>query len=418
MTLHEQLTGLGKAARHAARPLARAATDVRTAAIVTMAEFLMKERDLVEAANAKDLAAAEKRGLSQAMVDRLRLQGARIDQLADALQAIAALPDPVGTTTRNWTRPNGLEVSRVRLPLGVIMMIYESRPNVTMDAAALCIRSGNAAILRGGSEALHTNTVLARIVQDSLTRAELPQAAVQLVPTQEREAIDILLTLDEEIDLVIPRGGEKLIRRVVEKSRIPVVQHYQGICHVYVDQDADLKKAKAIAHNAKVQRPGVCNALETLLVSKQVAETFLPPLITALEDSGVEVRGCAQTHAISPTVKPATTEDWSTEFLDLILAIRVVDGIDEAISHIDEHGSNHTASIVTESNERAERFLRDVDASCVMVNASTRFNDGGELGLGAEMGISTTRIHAYGPMGVEALTAEKFVVRGTGQIRS
>ena len=382
-----------------------------------MATRLVAERDAVEEANKRDLSEAIKRGLSQAMVDRLRLQGQRIDQLSAALNAIAELHDPVGATTRSWTRPNGLEVSRVRLPLGVIMMIYESRPNVTMDAAALCVRSGNAAILRGGSEALHTNTILARIVQDALEEVELPRAAVQLVPTQAHEAIDILLTLDEDIDLVIPRGGEKLIRRVVEKSRIPVVQHYKGICHVYVDKEADLDKASAIAHNAKVQRPGVCNALETLLVAKDIAPTFIPPVVAKLRADGVEVRGCSETHALSPDVIVASPEDWDTEFLDLILAIRVVDGIDEAISHIDQHGSNHTASIVTENATHAERFLRDVDASCVMVNASTRFNDGGELGLGAEMGISTTRIHAYGPMGVEALTAEKFVVRGTGQIR-
>jgi glutamate-5-semialdehyde dehydrogenase len=333
------------------------------------------------------------------------------------LREIAELEDPVGATTRAWDRPNGLEISKVRLPLGVIMMIYESRPNVTMDAAALCIRSGNAVVFRGGSEAMHTNRVLATIVQQALTDAGLPEKAVQLVPTQEREAIDILLTLDQSIDLVIPRGGENLIRRVVERSRIPVVQHYKGICHVYVDAAADLDKASEIAFNAKVSRPGVCNAMETLLVDKQIAETFIPEIAQRYAEYNVEIRGCETTCSISEKTKPARDEDWDTEFLDLIIAIRVVDGLDEAIAHIDQHGSNHTASVVTENPQVAERFLNSIDASCVMVNASTRFNDGGELGLGAEMGISTTRIHAYGPMGVEALTAEKYVVRGTGQVR-
>ena len=417
MSLTEDLQALGQAARKSARPVARATAAERTQAIQNMADLLLKNRDAVEAANQLDMEAAKASNLSQAMCDRLELSAERIDNLAQALQDIAVIDDPVGAITRAWERPNGLKISKVRLPLGVIMMIYESRPNVTMDAAALCIRSGNAVVLRGGSEAMHTNRALAKIVESALEAAGLPGKAVQLVPTQEREAIDILLTLDTSIDLVIPRGGENLIRRVVEKSRIPVVQHYKGVCHVYVDSAADLDKASDIAFNAKVQRPGVCNAMETLLIDKQVAETFIPEITRRYADYDVEIRGCETTCAISDQTKPAQTEDWNTEFLDLIIAIRVVDGLDEAIAHIDQYGSNHTASVVTENPEVAEKFLNSIDASCVMVNASTRFNDGGELGLGAEMGISTTRIHAYGPMGVEALTAEKFVVRGNGQIR-
>jgi len=417
MSLQAQLQELGHDARQAARPVARATQDARTQAIKNMASLLLEQQKEVEKANLQDMAAARERNLSQAMCDRLELSGARIENLAQAVRDIAALQDPVGATTRAWERPNGLKISKVRLPLGVIMMIYESRPNVTMDAAALCIRSGNAVVLRGGSEAMHTNRVLAAIVQQALKNAGLPEKAVQLVPTQEREAIDILLTLDTCIDLVIPRGGENLIRRVVEKSRIPVVQHYKGVCHVYVDAAADLDKASEIAFNAKVQRPGVCNAMETLLIDKQIAETFIPEISQRYAEYDVEMRGCETTCSISEQAKVAQSLDWDTEFLDLVVAIRVVDGVEEAIAHIDQYGSNHTASVVTENPEVAELFLNAVDASCVMVNASTRFNDGGELGLGAEMGISTTRIHAYGPMGVEALTAEKYVVRGDGQIR-
>ena len=417
MSLVEDLQALGQAARKAARPVARATSQDRTQAIHNMADLLLSNRDEVESANQLDMEAARASKLSQAMCDRLELSGQRIDNLAQALREIAGLSDPVGATTRAWERPNGLEISKVRLPLGVIMMIYESRPNVTMDAAALCIRSGNAVVLRGGSEAMHTNRALAKIVESALEKAGLPGKAVQLVPTQEREAIDILLTLDTSIDLVIPRGGENLIRRVVEKSRIPVVQHYKGVCHVYVDSAADLDKASDIAFNAKVQRPGVCNAMETLLVDKQIAETFIPEITKRYADYNVEIRGCEATCNISEETKPAQDADWDTEFLDLVIAIRVVDGLSGAIAHIDQHGSNHTASVVTENPAVAEEFLNSIDASCVMVNASTRFNDGGELGLGAEMGISTTRIHAYGPMGVEALTAEKFVVRGNGQVR-
>ena len=339
MSIAEELKMLGQAAREAARPVARATAQTRTQAIQNMAKLLLDNREAVESANQRDMKAAHESQLSQAMCDRLELTGTRIDGLAQALEEIATLTDPVGSTTRAWERPNGLEISKVRLPLGVIMMIYESRPNVTMDAAALC-RSGNAVVLRGGSEAMHTNRALAKIVESALEQAGLPGKAVQLVPTQEREAIDILLTLDTSIDLVIPRGGENLIRRVVEKSRIPVVQHYKGVCHVYVDGAADLDKASEIAFNAKVQRPGVCNAMETLLVDRAVAESFIPEITQRFMDYHVEIRGCETTCSISDHAKPAQ-EDWDTEFLDLIIAIRVVDTQD-AIAHIDRHGSNHS----------------------------------------------------------------------------
>ncbi|HET6343616.1 MAG TPA: glutamate-5-semialdehyde dehydrogenase, partial [Myxococcota bacterium] len=409
---------LARASRAAARPVARAAAEVRSAAIRAMADGLTRHAERIAAANAADMARARADGLSAPLVDRLDLQGSRLAALVAAVREIAAQPDPVGQITTQWTRPNGLEVKKVRLPLGVVLMIYEARPNVTLDAAALCIRSGNAVILRGGSEAALTNAVLAEVVQEALAAHGLPSAAVQLVPTQAREAIDLLVRFDDCIDLVIPRGGEGLIRRVVERSRIPVVRHYKGVCHVYVHAAADLEMAAAIAENAKVQRPGVCNAMETLLVDEAVAAAFLPPLVGRLERLGVEVRGCERTREHAPSAKPATPQDWDTEFLGLTLAVRVVPDLEAAIAHIDAHGTQHSASIVSGDAEVIADFTRRVDASCVLVNASTRFNDGGELGLGAEMGISTTRVHAFGPMGAASLTAEKFVVLGQGQVRS
>jgi len=416
--LESSLQALAQDARQAARQVARATAEARSEAILRMAKELETARATIEEANAQDLSVARERGLSPAMCDRLILSGERIDSLAAALREIAAAPDPVGKTTRHWTQANGLEISKMRIPLGVILMIYESRPNVTLDAAALCIRSGNVALLRGGSEAAHTNRALNKVIQAALSDTELPQSTVQLIPTQDRSAVDLLLTLDQDIDLVIPRGGEQLIRHVVQHSRIPVIQHYKGVCHVFVDADADATKALAIAENAKVQRPGVCNAMETLLVDESIADTFIPQVVSRLSPQGVEIRGCELSRSLAPSLKAADTQDWDTEYLELIMALRVVKGLAGAVAHIDQHGSNHTASIVTENSETAERFVREIDASCVLVNASTRFNDGGELGLGAEMGISTTRIHAYGPMGAEALTAEKFVVRGSGQVRA
>ena len=417
MDLQQQMQALARAARAAARPVARAPAHLRTQAIEALATGLQAHQPQIEAANAQDLQQARQAGLSPALVDRIDLQGKRLQALAQAMRDIAAQDDPVGAITAEWTRPNGLKVAKMRLPLGVILMIYESRPNVTLDAAALCLRSGNAAIFRGGSEAVRTNAALSQVVQEALQQANLPAAAIQVVPTQAREAIDILLTCDNDIDLVIPRGGEALIRRVVQQSRIPVVRHYKGVCHVYVDAEADLAVAQAIALNAKTHRPGVCNAMETLLVHQAVGKSFLPRCLQAMQQAHVEIRGCERTRALVPGLQAATEADWDTEYLDLILAVRIVDDLDAAMAHIDAHSTQHTASIVSRNPEAWRRFTAGVDASCVILNASTRFNDGGELGLGAEMGISTTRIHAYGPMGATSLTAEKYVLEGSGQVR-
>lgn len=428
---HAALRALARAAKGASRELARAPAARREEAIRAIARALDARRADVLSANLIDLEAGREAGLSAPLLDRLTLTHARLDALHDALLEIAAQPDPVGAVTREWARPNGLRVRRVRLPLGVILMIYESRPNVTLDAAALCLKSGNGAILRGGSEARATNAALFALVAEGLREAGLPPEVIAMVPTQDRGAIDALVTFSEEIDLVIPRGGAGLIARVVERSRIPVVRHDQGICHLYIDAAADLEKATAIAVNAKAQRPGVCNALETLLVDAAVAREALTRALPALAARGVALRLCPAALAALPSaapsaalssdwraqVSPAADADWDTEFLSLTLAVRVVEGLEGAIAHIDAHGSRHTAAIVTEDAAAAERFTREVDASCVLVNASTRFNDGGELGLGAEVGISTTRVHAFGPMGAESLTAEKFVVWGDGQVR-
>jgi glutamate-5-semialdehyde dehydrogenase len=337
--------------------------------------------------------------------------------MAQGLREVAQQPDPIGRMGPIAIRPNGLQVARMRIPLGVIGIIYESRPNVTVDAAGLCLKAGNAVILRGGSEALHSNQALAAVIGEVLADSGLPRNAVQVVPVKDRTAVHALLQQEEHIDLIIPRGGEELIRFVVAHSRIPVLKHYKGVCHVYVDEGADLAMAEAICFNAKVQRPGVCNALETLLVHRDEAERFLPPMARRLTSAGVELRGCQETCKIVPDIVPATEADWPAEFLDLVLAVRVVEDMDAAISHIAAYGSNHTDAIVTRDYERAQRFVREVDSSVVLVNASTRFNDGGQLGLGAEIGISTSKLHAYGPMGVEELTTTKFVVFGNGQIR-
>ncbi len=410
---------VAQASRDAARIVAKASADVRTGALRAIASAIAELRSDILAANAKDLAAAEAAGTSAALVDRLRLDDKRIDALARAVVEIAEAPEIVGRTDRTETRPNGLEVARVRIPLGVIAMIYEARPNVTVDAAALCLKAGNACILRGGREALESNRALLRAVHRGLTEAaRLPAEAVQLVPITDREAIADLVKLDDLIDLCIPRGGEGLIRYVAEHARVPVIKHYKGVCHVYVHAAADLAMAEAIVDNAKTQRPGVCNALETLLVDRAVAETFIPAVVKRLTPR-VELRGDATVLQLGgAAVRPASEEDWSAEYLDLVLAIRVVSNIDAAIEHIERYGSNHTESIVTSDPAVPERFVREVDSSTVLVNASTRFADGGELGLGAEIGISTTRLHAYGPMGAEGLTTTKFVVRGSGQIRT
>ena len=411
------IRGVAQAARTAARVIAKATAQQRTQALVAIAAAIERHRPAILAANAADLAAARAAGVAGAMLDRLLLDDKRVTGLARAVADIAAAPEVLGRVERRETRPNGLEIQRVRIPLGVIAMIYEARPNVTTDAAALCLKAGNACILRGGREALESNRALLAAVQDGLAAAELPVEAVQLVPITDREAIAELVQLDDLIDLCIPRGGEGLIRYVAEHARVPVIKHYKGVCHIYVHAAADLELAAAIVENAKVQRPGVCNAVETVLIDRAIAERFVPVLVARLAAT-VELRGDATVRALGgAAVHPATEDDWYAEYLDLILAVRVVDGLAAAIAHIETYGSSHTESIVTRDDAAAEQFLRDVDSSTVIVNASTRFADGGELGLGAEIGISTTRLHAYGPMGAEGLTTTKFVIRGTGQIR-
>jgi glutamate-5-semialdehyde dehydrogenase len=416
-TIEQTVTGMAKAARRAAQAIGCCSTPQKNAALQRMADELLRKTDLIKAENQKDLAAARASGLSTAMIDRLAIQDATLAAMAQGLREVAQLPDPVGSLGPAWLRPNGLQVARMRIPLGVIGIIYESRPNVTVDAAGLCLKAGNAAILRGGSEALHSNCALAAVIAQSLADCGLPKDVVQVVPVKDRAAVNALLQQEEFIDLIIPRGGEELIRFVVAHSRIPVLKHYKGVCHIYVDEGADLAMAEAVCFNAKVQRPGVCNAMETLLVHRSEAERFLPAMARCFAAAGVQLRGCERTRRLVPEAVPASEEDWPAEYLDLILAVRVVESMEEAIVHIATYGSNHTEAIVTRDFDRARRFVRAVDASVVLVNASTRFNDGGQLGLGAEIGISTSKLHAFGPMGLEELTTNKFVVYGNGQIR-
>ncbi len=415
---HLTAAGIAEEARSASRRLAKTSAAERERGLRCIAEAIRRSRDDIARENARDLAAADEAGLSAAMVDRLTLTGERIDGIANAVDDVAAMPDLVGRLEREETNPSGLKIARMRIPLGVVAMIYESRPNVTTDAAALCLKSANAVILRGGKEAFYSNCALGRAVSAGLEEAGLPARAVQIVGSTDRALMLDLLQQEGLIDLVIPRGGEGLIRFVAEHSRIPVIKHYKGVCHVYVDADADLDKALAIAENAKVQRPGVCNAMETLLVHRDVAEAFIPRAAARLRERGVEIRGDETWQRLGgEAVAAATDEDYYAEYLSLVLAARVVEDYEDAVAHIERYGSDHTESIVTENGETAERFLREVGSSTVMVNASTRFADGGQLGLGAEIGISTTRLHAYGPMGAEGLTTTKFVVRGQGQIR-
>jgi glutamate-5-semialdehyde dehydrogenase len=414
----QQIRSVAQAARTAARIVAKATAPQRTEALAAIARAIDRHRPAILAASARDVAAARDAGTSAALLDRLMLDDRRVTGLARAVAEIADAPDILGRIDRTETRPNGLEIQRVRIPLGVIAMIYEARPNVTTDAAALCLKAGNACILRGGREALESNRALLAAVHDGLTAAGLPAEAAQLVPVTDREAIADLVRLDDLIDLCIPRGGEGLIRYVAEHARVPVIKHYKGVCHIYVHAAADPERALAIIENAKVQRPGVCNAVETVLVDRTIAASFVPRLVARLCPT-VELRGDDTVRALGgEAVRPASEDDWYAEYLDLILAVRVVDDLDAAIAHIERYGSSHTESIVTADRTAGERFVREVDSSTVMINASTRFADGGELGLGAEIGISTTRLHAYGPMGAEGLTTSKFVVRGTGQVRS
>jgi len=418
MTIESTIKDMAKAARAASNKLVRVSTDQKNEALLAIAAGLEKESAFIKAENQKDLARAEEMGLSSAMLDRLAIRDATITSMVGGLNEVVGLKDPVAAMGPTWIRPNGLQIARMRIPLGVIGIIYESRPNVTVDAAGLCLKAGNAVVLRGGSEAFHSNQALAAIIDRALDKAEMPEKSVQVVPVRDREAVLILLNQEEFMDLIIPRGGEGLIRFVVENSKIPVLKHYKGVCHVYVDADADQDMAQEISFNSKVQRPGVCNAMETLLVHQAAAESFLPAMAKRFAGAGVELRGCAETCRILADVKKAQESDWSTEYLDLILAVKVVENMDEAISHMATYSSNHTEAIVTRDYERARRFVREVDSSVVLVNASTRFNDGGQLGLGAEIGISTSKLHAFGPMGVEELTTTKFVVMGDGQIRN
>jgi glutamate-5-semialdehyde dehydrogenase len=411
------IRGVAEAARTASRLVAKASAEQRARGLTAIAGAIDARRAEILAANAKDLEAARAAGITGAMLDRLALDDARVSGLARAVAEIAAAPELLGRVERAEVRPNGLEIQRVRIPLGVIAMIYEARPNVTTDAAALCLKAGNACILRGGREATESNRALLAAVHAGLAEAGLPVDAVQLVPVADREAIAELVKLDDLIDLCIPRGGEGLIRYVAEHARVPVIKHYKGVCHVYVDAAADLERALAIVENAKVSRPGVCNAAETVLIHRAIAERAVPGLVAKIGDR-VELRGDELAVALGGgRIRAASEDDWSAEYLDLILAVRVVESFEAAVAHIERYGSSHTEAIVTEDRATAERFLREVDSSTVLVNASTRFADGGELGLGAEIGISTTRLHAYGPMGAEGLTTTKFVVRGTGQIR-
>jgi len=413
----EMIRDIAEAARKASRKLAVLSSAAKDTSLRHMAETLRHHATYLQEENARDLETAHATGLSPAMIDRLTLSEKVIEGMARGMEEIAELPDPVGRITGMARRPNGLVVGRMRIPLGVVAIIYESRPNVTADAAALCLKSGNAVILRGGSEAIHSNAAIVKILRESLRSTGIDPEAVGFIPVADRQAIMDMLRLEDLIDLVIPRGGEGLIRTVSENSLIPVLKHYKGVCHIFVDRQADLEKAYSICLNAKVQRPGVCNAMETLLVDSPVAGIFLPKMAELFTKNGVELRGCSKTRAHLPDIRPATEDDWYAEFLDLILAVKIVEDLHEAIDHIEKYGSNHTEAIITENYTRAMEFLHQVDSSTVLVNASTRFSDGGEFGLGAEVGISTSKIHSYGPMGIEDLTIQKFVCFGDGQIR-
>ncbi len=406
------------ACRDAAQAVAQLSTDDKNALLRAMAAALEADEAAILAANARDLAAATEKGITGAMLDRLKLDPKRLAGIAQALREVAELPDPVGLITRRDTRPNGIGIERVRVPLGVVAMIYEARPNVTADAAALCLKAGNGVILRGGSEAIHSNTAIAAALKRALREARVPDAALTLVEDLSRETMLELLQLNDIVDLAIPRGGEGLIRFVAEHARVPVIKHYKGVCHLFVDASADQELALRLLLDGKVSRPGVCNALETLLVHADLAADFLPKAAARLREHGVELRGDERTQAAIEGIKPASDDDYAAEFLDLIIAVRVVDSLDEAIAHIRRFGSDHTEVIATRDEANAEKFVQSLRAAVVMVNASSRFSDGGELGLGAEIGISTTRLHAYGPMGAESLTVERFVVRGTGQTRN
>ena len=418
MDVQTYMTGVGKAARAASRLMAVADTRAKNAALTAMADAIERAGQTLMQENARDVDTAKSKGLDAAAIDRLTLTSKTIASMADGLRQIAALPDPIGEISGLKYRPTGIQVGQMRVPLGVIGIIYESRPNVTADAAGLCLKSGNAAILRGGSEALHSNQAIAACVHEGLKTAGLPQDAVQVISTADRAAVGELITMQDYVDVIVPRGGKGLIERLMRESRIPMIKHLHGVCHVYIDDEADVDKALRIADNAKTQRLGTCNTMETLLVARNIAAKILPPLCKIYTDKHIELRGDDAARALVSGMKPATEEDWHTEYLDAILSVRIIDGLDAAIDHIARYGSQHTDAIVTENVTKARRFLREVDSSSVMVNASTRFADGYEYGLGAEIGISTDKIHARGPVGLEGLTSLKYVVLGDGHIRS
>lgn len=418
MDTQQYMQLLGQQARAASRELARAETAVKNGALAGIAAEIRVQREHLQAQNALDLQAGKDKGLAAALLDRLTLTDERIESMAEGLEQIAALPDPVGAISNLTYRPSGIQIGQMRVPLGVIGIIYESRPNVTADAAGLCLKSGNAAILRGGSEALHSNQAIAACINVGLEKAGLPVQAVQVVDTTDRAAVGALIGMPEFVDVIVPRGGKSLIERISADARVPVIKHLDGICHVFIDKDADLAMAESIAVNAKCHRFGVCNAMETLLVDRVVAETILPRLASRYAVESVELRGCERSRQIITDMHPATSADWDTEYLAPVLSIRVVDDLDAALLHIHEHSSGHTEAIVTDNYQTARRFLREVDSSSVMVNASTRFADGFEYGLGAEIGISTDKLHARGPVGLEGLTSQKWVVFGDGQVRN
>jgi glutamate-5-semialdehyde dehydrogenase len=415
--LAEHMAALGHAARAAAGQLALADSDTKMRALAVAAAAIRQHHETIVDANERDMAAARAKGLSEAMLDRLELNGARIEAMAAGLEQIAAFPDPIGRTLAEWERPNGLRIAKVSVPLGVIGIIYESRPNVTADAGGLCLKAGNAAILRGGSESFHSSGAILECLREGLVQAKLPPAAIQRVPTTDRAAVGMLLTMSDTVDVIIPRGGRGLIERVLAESRVPVLAHLEGLCHTYVDRTAEAAMAREIAVNAKMRRTGICGATETLLVDRPVLHSHLPAILDDLAAAGCELRGDGEVQALDSRVVPASPEDWDTEHLAAVLSIKVVDGVDEAIAHINRHGSHHTEAIVSEDAEAAARFLDRVDAGIVMHNTSTQFADGGEFGMGAEIGISTGKLHARGPVGAEQLTSTKYVVRGSGQTR-
>ena len=417
MSLTIMIEDMAKAAKVAARQLRKLGRVQKDAALELMATKLLERQPEIIKENQKDLSNAKDMGLSDAMIDRLTLDGDTIKSMAEGLREVAALADPVGEITGMTKRPNGLLVGRARIPLGVIGFIYESRPNVTVDAASLCLKSGNAVILKGGSEAINSNLILSKLLGEALEESGLPPEAVQVVPSTDRDAVSTLIQLDQYLDIIIPRGGEGLIRFVTDNAKVPVLKHYKGVCHIYVDESADLEIAENVCFNAKVQRPGVCNAMETMLVHEGIAHDFLPVISDRFRDSGVEIRGCEKTMKLVDWATPAQESDWPEEFLDLILAVRIVSNMDEALDHIEKYSSNHTEAIITNDYRCSQRFLSEVDSSLVLVNASTRFNDGNQLGLGAEIGINTSKLHAFGPMGLEELTTTKFIAYGQGQIR-